>query len=150
MLGEADFTCILQKPTAKVKGFRFQERKKVVSLIYKTNKKNYYLKGKKSMMSSLNFLLTCTKTEKTKLREKIGLKSIKSILKFKIGVCSACFSGGQARVCDPHNLDHKHQLQLQTWPTKRKFAKINMVILSRRSRAEYLCTTESSTSQGGW
>lgn len=27
------------------------------------------------MMSSLNFLLTCTKTEKTKLREKTGLKS---------------------------------------------------------------------------
>lgn len=52
----------------------FKKGKMVVFLIYKT-KKYYCLKGKESMMSSLNFLLTCTKPEKIKLGKKIGLKS---------------------------------------------------------------------------
>lgn len=45
------------------------------------------------MMSSLSFLLTCTKTEKN--------KSGGRRFKIKAAMCSAFFSGGQARTCGP-------------------------------------------------
>lgn len=49
------------------------------------------------MTSSLNFLLTCTKTEKTEL----GEKRKKIMFKIKVVMCSGCSSGGQARICGP-------------------------------------------------
>lgn len=93
-----------------------------------------------------NFALIFTK----KQRPSLGAKSNKT--RFKItALCTVPdFSGDLARICGHRqskivqdNLAHKHQLELEAW-----FEKINTVISSRRRRAEYLRTTESSIRQG--